>query len=71
MKFTTYQIFFFFFFFFFKGVQLKSHYDNFKGLIQLKSTPRVFYKPAKHNDVTRKLLEETQKQINGAFSFSE
>jgi len=45
------------------GVQLKSHYDNFKGLIQLKSTPRVFYKPAKHNDVTRKLLEETQKQI--------
>lgn len=45
------------------GVQLKSHYDNFKGLIQLKSTPRVFYRPAKHNDITRKLLEETQKQL--------
>lgn len=45
------------------NVELKQHYENLKDFIQLKSTPRVFYKPAKHNAKTLKLLEESQEQI--------
>jgi len=45
------------------NVELKKHYDSFQGLIQLRSTPRLFYKPAKHNEKTRTLLEETKVQL--------
>lgn len=45
--------------------ELKAHYEQIKDYIQLKSTPRVFYKPAKHNSKTLKLLEESQELMKG------
>ncbi|XP_065660649.1 pinin isoform X2 [Hydra vulgaris] len=46
------------------NVELKDHYSKFKDFIQLKSTPRIFYKPATHNKKTTALLEESQKFLN-------
>jgi len=40
--------------------ELKSHYDKISDFIQLKSTPRIFYKPAEHNKRTTELLKESQ-----------
>lgn len=44
---------------------MKAHYEKFKDFIQLKSTPRVFYKPAVHNEKTEKLLEESKETMSG------
>ena len=46
---------------------LKTHYDNFTGFIQLKSTPCIFYKPAIHNKKTEKLLEESVESFRESF----
>ncbi|XP_057315466.1 pinin-like [Hydractinia symbiolongicarpus] len=46
------------------SVEMKAHYEKFKDFIQLKSTPRVFYKPAIHNEKTEKLLEESKETMS-------
>jgi len=40
--------------------ELKSYYVQIKDFIQLKSTPRIFYKPAEHNKKTSKLLKDSR-----------
>lgn len=44
-------------------VDLQSHYQHMKDYIQLKSTPRLFYKPKQHNKKTSKLLEDSRTSL--------
>jgi len=45
------------------ATELKIHYEHMKDNIQLKSTPRLFYRPALHNDKTKKLLKESKESL--------
>jgi hypothetical protein len=40
--------------------QLRAHYLQLGNSIQLKASPAIFYQPAKHNEKTQALWEETK-----------